>query len=98
MLDSDVVLDARFVCETVRPMETDRGWGCCRKLKPVVTEHGWLVAFQGYNLAIYFASQRTLLPKGGSSPPHRLYVIQTGCFGGGWGRISGFDRPTPRLV
>jgi GT2 family glycosyltransferase len=73
MLDSDVVLDPRFVSEAVRLMETDRGLGgVAAKLKPVVTEHGWLAAFQGYNLAIYLHLREPCYPR-------EAVALHTGC-------------------
>lgn len=54
MLDSDVVLDPRFVTEAMQIMESDQGLGAVSaKLRPVIQEEGWLAVFQAKNLAIH---------------------------------------------
>ncbi len=54
MLDSDVLLEPRFLSEGMRIMETDLRVGALgAKLRPVMMEGGWLAAFQAKNLAIH---------------------------------------------
>lgn len=53
MLDSDVVLEPRFLFEGLRVMEADPRVGALgAKLRPIMMEGGWLAAFQAKNLAI----------------------------------------------
>lgn len=73
MLDSDVILDPKFVAEAVKLMEVDKGLGgVAAKLRPVVTEPGWLAAFQGNNLAINLHLNEPCYPS-------EAVALHTGC-------------------
>ncbi len=53
MLDSDVIMEPKFVAESLRIMENDRRvGGLSAKLRPKIEERGWFALFQAKNLAI----------------------------------------------
>jgi GT2 family glycosyltransferase len=88
MLDSDVVLEPRFVSEGVRVMESDPGVGALgAKLRPVIIEKGWFAAFQAENLAIHLHLEEPCYP-------HSAVALHTACTmfrRSALERVGGFD-------
>ncbi len=73
MLDSDVIIEPRFVTESLRIMESDRRVGAlAAKLRPKIEEKGWFALFQAKNLAINLhLSERTY--------PEPAVALHTAC-------------------
>lgn len=88
MLDSDVVLEPRFVTEAVGVLESDQGLAAVSaKLRPIVQEKGWFARFQAKNLAIHLHL---------SDPcyPHPAVALHTACTmfrRSALERVNGFD-------
>ena len=54
MLDSDVILNRRFLIDAIKLLEKDQKLGAvAAKLKPISLDKGWLARFQEKNLAIH---------------------------------------------
>ncbi len=73
MLDSDVVLEPKFVHEAIKLLESDEGLAAVSaKLRPVVQERGWSARFQAHNLAIYLHLSEPCYP-------HTAVALHTAC-------------------
>ncbi len=88
MLDSDVLLEPRFLSEAVRIMESDPEVGALgAKLRPVMLDGGWLAAFQVKNLAIHLHLTEPCYP----TPAVALHTACTMFRRSGLEKVGGFE-------
>ncbi|MEM2992863.1 MAG: glycosyltransferase [Candidatus Caldarchaeum sp.] len=88
MLDSDVVIEPRFLTQALEVLKEDQGLGAVSaKLKPVIQESGWLAVFQAKNLAIHLHMSEPCYP----SPAVALHTACTMFRRSALERVGGFD-------
>jgi len=89
MLDSDVIMEPRFVTESLRIMEDDvRVGALSAKLRPKIEENGWFALFQVKNLAINLHLSEPTYPK----PAVALHTACTMFRREALERVGGFDQ------
>lgn len=88
MLDSDVILEPRFLAEATALLESDQDLAALSaKLKPVIQESGWLAVFQAKNLAIHLHLSEPCYPY----PAIALHTACTMFKRSALEKVGGFD-------